>query len=296
MSVLFKRGSFADLRIPPKPKVLPAPRRLPGGWETSTRVTAGAAGTALQTDRSERQCAAGRQHFFDLISPIFRLKSYLPSAPLESAALPPSGFQQLRSRDRRRIAAPMIRFSQDSSYQIVGGCWGSERISAVGFVFHQRGDRCMCAQAVLLTLVLFLCPVIATAGATEWRRYVIPGTQASVDVPVTIFSEDAGAPEGGIGRRFVTKDRRADLTVQSVPNPNNDSPATFLAKRSPPPGIQYERVTARFFAVSSIRNGRTWYNRCNRAKGYMNCVLINYPAAEERQWDAVVTRISLSLD
>ena len=47
--------------------------------------------------------------------------------------------------------------------------------------------------------------------------------------------------------------------------------------------------------VSSVRNGRTWYNRCNRANHYMNCVLINYPAAEERQWDAVVTRISLSL-
>jgi hypothetical protein len=54
-------------------------------------------------------------------------------------------------------------------------------------------------------------------------------------------------------------------------------------------------VTSRFFAVSSIRNDRTWYNRCNRGNGYMNCVLINYPAAEERQWDAVVTRISLSL-
>jgi hypothetical protein len=83
--------------------------------------------------------------------------------------------------------------------------------------------------------------------------------------------------------------------VQSVPNPANDSPATFLAKRHPPADIQYRRVTSRFFAVSSIRNGRTWYNRCNRADQYMNCVLINYPAAEERQWDAVVTRISLSL-
>ena len=54
-------------------------------------------------------------------------------------------------------------------------------------------------------------------------------------------------------------------------------------------------MTSRFFAVSSIRNDRTWYNRCNRANGYMNSVLINYPAAEERQWDVVVTRISLSL-
>jgi hypothetical protein len=112
---------------------------------------------------------------------------------------------------------------------------------------------------------------------------------------VTIFSGDAGAAEGEIGLGFLTKDRRADLTVQSVPNPDNDSPATFLPKRSPPPGIQYKKVTPGFFAVSSIRKDRTWYNRCNRARGYMNCVLINYPAAEERQWDAVVTRISLSL-
>ena len=27
----------------------------------------------------------------------------------------------------------------------------------------------------------------------------------------------------------------------------------------------------------------------------MNCVLINYPGSEDRQWDDVVTRISLSL-
>jgi hypothetical protein len=27
----------------------------------------------------------------------------------------------------------------------------------------------------------------------------------------------------------------------------------------------------------------------------MNCVLINYPAAEKRQWDGVVTRISNTL-
>jgi hypothetical protein len=33
----------------------------------------------------------------------------------------------------------------------------------------------------------------------------------------------------------------------------------------------------------------------NQANRYMNCVLINYPAVEDREWDAVVTRISLSL-
>ena len=85
------------------------------------------------------------------------------------------------------------------------------------------------------------------------------------------------------------------MTVQSVANPENDSPATFLAKKNPPPGIMYKRVTPDFFVVSSIRNDRIWYNRCNRSGGYMDCVLISYPAAEKRQWDGVVTRISHSL-
>jgi hypothetical protein len=148
---------------------------------------------------------------------------------------------------------------------------------------------------LLPALILSLLPATAFADRTEWRKYVIPSTGANVDVPVNIFTEDAGLPDGAIGRRFFTKDHRADLRVQSVPNPENDSPATFLAKKQPPASIQYRRVTPHFFAVSSIRNGRTWYNRCNRANEYMNCVLVNYPAAEERQWDAVVTRISLSL-
>ena len=149
----------------------------------------------------------------------------------------------------------------------------------------------MSPHLLFVALVFSFVPV--TAYATEWQSYVIPSTGATVDIPVNIFTEDGGQPEGGTGRRFFTRDHRADLTLQSVPNPENDSPATFLEKQRPPDNIQYRRVTPRFFAVSSVRNGRTWYNRCNRANHYMNCVLINYPAAEERQWDAVVTRISL---
>jgi len=147
----------------------------------------------------------------------------------------------------------------------------------------------------IIGLILSLAPMTAVAEGTQWGKYVIPSTGTKVDIPVSIFTQDAGAPEGGTGRRFFTADHRADLTVQSVPNPENDSPATFLAKQRPPADIQYKRVTPRFFAVSSIRNGRTWYNRCNRVNDYMDCVLINYPAAEDRQWDSVVTRISLSL-
>ena len=148
---------------------------------------------------------------------------------------------------------------------------------------------------VLSFVVLGFVPAPGFARDIEWRRYAIPSTGTSVDMPVSIFTRDAGPPESGVGRRFFREDDRADLTVQSIPNPENDSPAMFLAKRRPPAGIIYKRITPHFFVVSSIRNDRIWYNRCNRGNGTMNCVLINYPAAEKRQWDAVVTRISHTL-
>ena len=153
----------------------------------------------------------------------------------------------------------------------------------------------MRAPRLFIVSILIFTPALAFAGDTEWRRYAIPSTSTSVDMPVSIFTSDAGPPEGGTGRKFFTEDRRADLTVQSVPNPENGSPAAFLARMRPPAGIIYKRITSDFFVVSSIRKDRIWYNRCNRGNGTMDCVLINYPAAEKRQWDSVVTRISHTL-
>ena len=97
---------------------------------------------------------------------------------------------------------------------------------------------------LLIATALTFAPAIADAGGTEWRRYVIPNTGASIDMPISIFSRDGGP------------------------------------------------VTPYFFVVSSIRNDRIWYNRCNRGDRVMNCVMINYPAKEKRGWDGVVTRIS----
>ena len=148
---------------------------------------------------------------------------------------------------------------------------------------------------LLTALAISLASGAVPAAGAEWQRFVIPGTGASAEIPLSIFGEETELPDGGIGRRFYTADRRADLTVQSVANPSNDSTAGFLAKRNPPPGILYKRVTPSFFVVSSVRNDRIWYNRCNRSVGYMNCILLNYPRAEKRQWDSVVTRISRTL-
>jgi hypothetical protein len=146
-----------------------------------------------------------------------------------------------------------------------------------------------------IALALAFCCGAAAAQPISWSRYSVPETGAGVDVPSSIFTTDAGRPPSGYGRHFLSSDRRADLTVQSVPNVDGDSPAAFLAKKKPPTNVVYQRVTPRFFVVSSFREGKIWYDRCNFAGGYVHCVLINYPAAEKRQWDSVVTRISNTL-
>jgi hypothetical protein len=154
--------------------------------------------------------------------------------------------------------------------------------------------------AVLLGLMLAGSPAMALdrlQGSPQdgWQRYVIGETGARVDIPAAIFSKDGGPSETGTGRRFLTSDGRANLTVQSVSNPAQNSPAAFLAGIGPPPGVVYKRVTPNFFVVSSFRDRIIWYNRCNFSGRFAHCVLINYPANEKRQWDGIVARISNTL-
>jgi hypothetical protein len=149
-----------------------------------------------------------------------------------------------------------------------------------------------CFALVLVTLAGST--AIAAAEPIKWTRYSIPETGTSIDFPSTVFTEVAGRPDG-YGQRFKTADGRANMTIQSAPNVDHDTPAAFLARKNPPSRIQYKRVTSRFFAVSSYKGDDVWYDRCNFSRRFVHCVLINYPAAEEHDWDGIVTRISLSL-
>ncbi|QOZ28546.1 hypothetical protein [Bradyrhizobium sp. CCBAU 51753] len=147
---------------------------------------------------------------------------------------------------------------------------------------------------IAMSLILAASTCTVTAQPVKWTNYTIPKTGTSVDVPASIFTQEAEKPEG-YGRRLQTPDGRANLTIQAAPNVSNDSPAAFLAKKHPPARIQYKRVTSRFFAVSSYKGDKIWYDRCNFSSGLVHCVLINYPANEEHDWNSIVTRISLSL-
>lgn len=135
----------------------------------------------------------------------------------------------------------------------------------------------------------------AAAEPARWETYTVPQTETSVDIPSSIFSEKLGRPPGGEGQRFQSTDGRAKLTIESGPIGPDVSPAFFLAKQHPPEHIQYKRITPRFFAVSGYKDDQVWYDRCNFSNGFVRCVLIKYPAREERAWDEIVTRISLSL-
>ena len=149
------------------------------------------------------------------------------------------------------------------------------------------------------TTLMIVCLAAGCASASAeplgWQKYSVPETAAKVDLPTGLFSKDAGPPDQGKGRRFTTDDRRATLAVQSLDNVDHDTPAAYLAKKHPPSNIVYKRVTDNFFVVSSFRNDLIWYDRCNFAGRSISCVLVNYPAAEKRQWDGVITRISHTL-
>src|SRR6202171_2231074 len=93
-----------------------------------------------------------------------------------------------------------------------------------------------------IAMGLAVSPVVAAAQPVNWIRYQVPDTGAAVDLPSSIFTDEAGKPESGYGARFLTSDRRADLTVQSVPNDAGFSPAVFLARKNPPRDIVYKRV------------------------------------------------------
>jgi hypothetical protein len=146
---------------------------------------------------------------------------------------------------------------------------------------------------LLTSLLLALAPSAAMDRPVDWETYSIAQTGTSVDIPTSIFTEHAGHPDG-YGERLTTANGRAELTVIVGPNGDNDMPARLLAKRNPPAHIQYRRVTSRFFAVSGYNRDKVYYSRCNFSHGMVHCVKIYYPANEEREWDDIVTRISLS--
>jgi len=141
-----------------------------------------------------------------------------------------------------------------------------------------------------------------TAAAAErpsgWGRYRDRQLGMAFDFPSHIFSLRS-AEQGREGVVFSTPDGRARIRVFSVDNEANDTPRSYLRKIAKPDEAKftYVRTKRRFFVASGTREGNIFYSRCNfRSSGErVSCFQLDYPQAEKRAWDDVVTRISLSL-
>ena len=118
----------------------------------------------------------------------------------------------------------------------------------------------------------------------------------AVDYPAGLFPVDAGPTEKGKGQKFRSADGAYEFAAYSLPNAEKDSPARYLRKNLivPPESLIYRRVTEQFFVMSSIREGRIFYSRCNFLLG-IHCIYLEYPQEEKRAFDAIVTRVSTSL-
>jgi hypothetical protein len=134
-------------------------------------------------------------------------------------------------------------------------------------------------------------------GSLDWQRFKVPEYGTNVAYPARIFAA-VGEAEKGVGQRFESNDGRATLSIYARANEESDTPASYLRKNLRQSGLDYERVTRSFFAISMERDGTIYYSRCNfsRSAGRsIHCFDLVYPQDEKRHWDPVVTRISLSL-
>jgi hypothetical protein len=149
-------------------------------------------------------------------------------------------------------------------------------------------------------LVVVLSVGVHPAGsATGWGKYVEPRLGTRIDYPTGIFSVDEGTAPRGTGHQFKSNDGSAVLAVYSQTN-DGESPARYVQNnfRVPRETIDYKRVSSKFFAISAVHAGEIYYSRCNfsrRSGGAIHCFDLRYPAPEKRAWDAIVTRMSLSL-
>jgi len=134
------------------------------------------------------------------------------------------------------------------------------------------------------------------AEPVAWRTFEVPDFGTRIQYPAGIFTP-AGNSETGLGQRFERADGRAVLSIYSRRNEAGETPASYLRDnlRVGRSLLDYERIARSFFAISSERDGMILYSRCNFSGGAIHCFDLRYPQQEKRSWDAIVTRMSLSL-
>ena len=154
-----------------------------------------------------------------------------------------------------------------------------------------------------LAVLLLATPALA-AG---WSNYVNERFGAAIDIPPG-FESDMPGPENGDGLTFRNTDDRAELRVWGGNLPysfKEDAAETATAERESGFAVSYEKA----HNLSLEAAGKGWYVLSGEGSGrifYMKAVAscrgeqavyfrIEYPAGLKREFDPVVTRLSVSL-
>ena len=139
-------------------------------------------------------------------------------------------------------------------------------------------------------------PSHAQTSSPHWKRIDDRKIGVSVDYPAGVFPDYAGATDRHPGKRFASRGGQAEFAYYAFENKRRETPARYLKRTLvvEPRKLIYKRITNNFFVISSIRNKRIFYSRCNFGPN-VKCIYLQYPVSEKRKWDRAVTRISRSL-
>ena len=142
-------------------------------------------------------------------------------------------------------------------------------------------------------------PAWALPADPGWREFSAPASGTRVNYPANIFSVDEGPLKTVVGERLRTSDGRAHFDGLHHQGGKKRLARRFCGTQfeNPRAALDYRRVSAKFFALSGVRQGQISYIRCNEGsvRSVFHCIYLIYPAAEKRAWEPIVTRISLTL-
>lgn len=133
--------------------------------------------------------------------------------------------------------------------------------------------------------------------AQDWHVYSNPrfGTRAEVPRDWSIGPD----PANDDGRVFTSPDGKARITVSGSLHVLDSIDEAMTLYQTPKDGerITYKRRGRRASTVSGIKDARIFYGRAilSCRDQIWNSVAITYPAAQKRDYDALVTRVARSL-
>lgn len=151
-------------------------------------------------------------------------------------------------------------------------------------------------SSVSLAFAVMIASVTPGGAADVWQKITDPENNLSVEYPASIFRNFAGPTDRYAGKRFVAPDEQAEFAYYAFDNRLRETPAKYLKRTLvvQKSNLVYKRITGRFFVISSVRNKRIFYSRCNFGST-VKCIYLEYPASKKRAWDRAVARISSSL-